>query len=345
MEKYIRCIKYLSRYIKQGLKTYIKYSLFFILLYSCQEKDCKELHNSLQSTKIPAEDLDKISDLISEGFDKQNVPILLSYDTNRIHKMYGKDMTQYVNNICQKINKDELQIFKTFKDSAINIYFDNIHEGLATWNFGFDFYYINFAIIRNSFGKYYYMGKTDKWICLYLMDSYYLKDSLGCCITNSKDFILRNFDLTSLSIEVKVINQILKEEPRLRNNVKSRYNYLQKIDLIHDFLYDIYQKKPIMNFTHEGMRNFKLVTDLKKNLLEMQFYRPDTAKVKDLIKSNDYEKLANFYWNKKAIFLRKKYIGIIVLIVNYCKEKDYFYLEKHFIPSCVTNSRYFIHNI
>ncbi len=131
-----------------------------------------------------------------------------------------------------------------------------------------------------------------------------------------------------------MINQILREEPRLRNNVKSRYNYIEKIDLIHSFLYYIHQKKPNIHYLYDKLLNFKLITDLKKNLLEMQFDRPDTSNVEDLIKSNDYEKLAYYYHNKKAIFLRKKYIGVFVFIVHYSKEEDYFYLEKHFIPSC-----------
>ncbi len=292
------------------LKLYLKYCIFIILLYACQEKDCKELDSSLQSTKIPIEDLDKARDVILEGLKKQ-IP-----KTSEIYQ-------RYVN-----------EIFQMSKDSCQSIYFYNIHEGLATLHYEFIHSNIHFTLVRNSVGKYYYIGTTDKFVSIDLIEPYFLEWHFPG-ITFSKDYILRSFDLTPMSHDVKVINQILKEEPRLRNNFKSRYNYLQKIDLIHYFLCDLYEAEPNVLFLFEdNLINLKLVTDLKKNLLEMQFDRPDTANVENLIKNNDYEKLAYYYPNKKAIFLRKKFIGIIVLIVNYCKEEDYFYLEKHFIPSC-----------
>ncbi len=294
------------------------------LFYTCKKKiDCKELANSLQSTKIEGRYLDTAKAVIIKGL------------YNDIH---SRDTTY----------KDFFtEIFQRKRDSGrVNtvIYFDNIHEGLCTWSYCSAHSNLRFILVRNSVGRYYYIRKPD-WLCLELIETYYFKDSLGDII-NSKDFILRRFDLTSLSSEVKVINQILKEEPRLKKATKSRYNTLQKIDLIHSFLYDVYQEEPRLHHIYgDELSNFKLIRNFKKNFLEMQFYRPDTANVKDLIKSNDYEKLAYYYWNKKAIFLRKKYIGIIVLIVNYCKEEDYFFIEKHFIPSCITRGSFIFRNM
>ncbi len=299
------------------LKLYIRYSFFIILLYSCKEKNCKEIDNSLQSIKIEGDYLDTARDVIIEGL------------YNGIH---SRDTTY----------KDEfIELFKMLKDSSHSIYYGNINEGLATWYYCSTHSNLRFMLVRNSVGKFYYVRKYYWWY-LELIELYYFKDNFGN-IEDSKDFILRSFDLTSLSNEVKVINQILREEPRLRNNVKSRYSYIQKIDLINNFLYNIYQQEPdIINVYGDGLLNFKFLSNLKKNLLEMQFDRPDTANVEGLIKNNDYEKLAYYYPNKKAIFLRKKYVGIFVFIVHYSKEEDYFYLEKHFIPSCKIDDYYSI---
>ncbi len=280
----------------------INYIIIAFIIYSCQgQKNKEEIY--FESDKIQFNELEQVRDLILESFEK--------VDANFFSKKEQFIFKSYVNDF-----------FQLAQDSCIPIYFDNIHQGWATLHFNITKLNFRFSIIRNSFGKFYYIGQTDKYLCYEFLKPY-CKNYKDSMILNN--FQLKPFSMTEISNEIKVLNELLKE--------------------------NIYRK------------NLFVLNNVEYNMLLQIFYEmyKSSSKYSDILQIPDFKwiegensRFTLEYIDRKKIYtginfnfmgcfqFHKRNFGMFYWDFYYSEKKDTFYsVEKYFIPSRKIDKKYF----
>ncbi len=289
------------------IKLYLKYIIIVFIFYACQwQKNKEEFY--FESDKIQFNELEQVRNLVLKNFEEMDAKFFSNKEQS-IFKSYVNDF------------------FKAAQDSCIPIYFDDIHGDWATLHFNIEELNFRFLIIRNNFGKFYYVGQTDKYLCYEFLKPY-CKDYKDSMILNN--FQLKPFSMTETSNEVKILNKLLNEYIRNKNKFSS-YEYENRI-------FNIFHEMYKFNAPHSNIlqiSDFKFINHGYRN---KRYFPLNYVSYEEVYTGIEHSRSSIGY-----LRLHKRNFGLFSWKLNYPKKGgDTLYsVEKYFIPSRKIDKKYF----
>lgn len=204
-----------------------------------------------------------------------------------------------------------------------NLSIGHVLSGIRIYHYKCGYNNFNFALIKNSLGKYYYIGFSDGLHNELMIKNQYTIN-YNSYISKKDSLIVVDNDKTR---ETVLINKIINEEPLLKEERKKHKSYFNNY-LIFSLIYHIYFERSIHPYIYTSQ--FKIIYgDLENELLKL---RKDTVNTKEIDKIvSKYDGFRSKYMNKKAYHFSKKQKGVYIFIIE--EVKDSLKFSKKYIPS------------